>query len=423
MDPRYRRRATLTFGPNAKGGGDPVAMDEGRPVFWKGNPRDVPFGEPVDCLVSDAQYVSFALPAFAPPEEAPTESPGTDRRSPAAAGGGGEPSARIRRKTGLKREQLAAVKEAAEKRARKVAKEELKPMAAVASGLKPRLDELARNINGMGRREEESSREAAAARDAIAGLRKLFDDLASRVIVAESDLRALKAASRAPMGAIPKPVPLNLSSPTDEEIERQIVYQLHQLRCYGGKHASGEHFGSGYLGKVPEKRIRDAVKSLTGVGVLRKHPKTPPHYSLNADQRGRIAEILGVPGRDLQVGEAEDGVSEADLSRANGDEGVAGNDAYVERGTFENTIRGLRDRLDALERGQRGLHSATLTKADGRALEAHLGRLQTEIAELREAILAQATKIDSMHETIEAGGGQEADPRRADEDGSPNGTG
>jgi predicted nucleic acid-binding Zn-ribbon protein len=419
MDPRYKRRAMLSFGPNTQGGRDPVAVEDGRAVFWKGNPGDIRYGEPVECIVADSQYVSFALPAFAPPEEADFAEGGSDQPPQARPSRDRPTTAKGPTKTGLKRTQLTAVKEVAEKRARKVAKAEVKPVAAALASTERSLRETRTQVDALRSSAATAIEGAAEAGATVAGFKKAFDDLASRISSAEADLRALKAAARAALGAIPKPVPVDASNPTDEEIQRQIVYQLHQTKCYGDKHTSGEHFRGGYHAKLPQKRIDAAIKALYGRGILRRHAKTPEQYSLNADAKPLIAAILGVPDRDFGEDESQDYGIIARGARSNGTPASKDDDRFVERGPFENTVRVLRERLESLEAANRDLFAATMSKHDGQALSAQVGRAQDRLEELQKAMEEQAAEIALLKKRIieaNAKGGSEG---AMDERGSP----
>ncbi len=400
MDPRYKRRATLTFGPNKQGGENPVAMDDGRPVFWKGDPNDIRFGEPVECMISDAQYVSFALPFLAPPEASEKPPEAAPHKAQAHAPKDEPSPKKVKTKTGLKRHQLAAVKDAAEKRARRVASEEAKAALAVVDELQRHLKKLTAEVSRANRSAADAAAESIAARDAVAEFRKGFADFGSRIAAAEADLRALKAAGRATFGAVPKPVPADEANPTDEEIERQIVYQLHQQKWYGGRHTSGEHFRTGYLAKVPERRIREAVKSLLGKGILRRHAKTPEQYSLNTERKPQIAAILGVPDRDFEVGEADEEAGSGASPRTNGAAATRGNDRFVERGSFENTLRGLKERLESLEAAHRDLLSATMSTSAGQALAGQVDRVEDRVAAIQKAMEEQAAEMGALKKRL-----------------------
>lgn len=223
-----------------------------------------------------------------------------------------------------------------------------------------------------------------------------------------------------PLSAIPSRSATE--QPSDQEIQQKIVYQLHQLRCYGGKHTSGEHFGSGYAATVPERRIRQAVKALLARDILRKHAKDPPHYSLNSDQKGAIAEILGVPGRDIETENGGEAVPEAAASRSNGNGDSRRQSDFVEKGSYENTVRVLKERLEAIERDQRSIHANAQTKAEGAKLTETLRKLQEDLDGLRESIFSQTKKIEQLKEALEAASKDES-PLPDDEGGAPTGQG
>ena len=171
MDPRYksryRRQATLVFDRNKLGGTDPVAVEDGRPVFWKGDPRTLRLGVPVECIVADTKDVSFALPkerAAGEPDGAPEPSP-----EGAASGSAARSSARPAKPekkavTGLKRAQLREVTAAAERRARATAKKEVR---AEVAPLHEQIGALTKEIAGLGGAVEEAAKTSSTASEVV----------------------------------------------------------------------------------------------------------------------------------------------------------------------------------------------------------------------------------------------------------------
>jgi len=215
-----------------------------------------------------------------------------------------------------------------------------------------------------------------------------------------------------------KPTLAEGEEPDEAFIARKILHQLYTLDKWKHTHTSGEKFAQGYLNGVPDAEIQAVVDELVANNVLLAHGKRPDEeYSLNPDRAADIYQVLGID-RDHDSNhdrEAEpDTAASADAGEPGStDNGEAspthGDEApWVEEGTFENTIRSLREDLDALRSSRN--RQGGLSKGAKRKLEAiddRVGELEGRASGLQAQLTKLGARVEDIQQEIANGHAEE----------------
>ena len=250
-------------------------------------------------------------------------------------------------------------------------------------------------------------------RDEVATLKGRLTKAEVRIGSLEEGVGGIKVARRHTPGtteihtAAPEKPTLAEGEPvTDDFIQRKVLHQLYTLKKWNGTHTNGEKFKSGELRGVDGTRIERVVSRMVRQALLIAHGKRPDEeYSLNPPAADRIYQLLGI--------ERDRSGPEPVVPPAPARDEVAP-PAYVEEGTFHNTVRQLRDEIAVVRKVARqgadveqvvtrlGILGRQIEELDGRAagVDALLNQItqRLEVAERRIAEVADADASRSKRE-------------------------
>lgn len=186
-------------------------------------------------------------------------------------------------------------------------------------------------------------------------LREEFEKIASRLQSMERSNDGTPEGS--PQAPTVKPIPANPSSPTDDEIERHILYELYNKTCWNGKHTSQEHLRRGYMAKVEHRQVWAALNRLRNEGIVLPHGKSAEEqYSLNPEKAATIYRRLGIPSR-CELAPTTSNQHERERQDM-GTSSVARQAAeFVDLGQYKNTVRGVKESISSLSQGITALSS------------------------------------------------------------------
>jgi hypothetical protein len=450
---KYRYRARMTFRENPVGGLDSFGSLDGIRVFYKGSAAKLAFGKPLPCAVALAANFGFAVPlaecdedvdaledlgegdpiygpthrTFAPaptgdltPSRAPVlprpgtplypKAPPSQTRPlppPAPAPSTTAPATPPPRepprawpsapmsteRTVDSRPAFAASSPSLVPAPRlgpsDVQRDFLRALEGPAGG--PLREALAQLADGAA--SEVVAHELEPLRQLVTVRRKELGDARSDLANVSKELRAVKQAGRDALAPVPKPVPQDANAMTDDEIQAQIVHQLHKNQKWGKVYTSVKNFQRGYNAKVDEARVRRNVKALVAAGVLLKHAKGPDEtYSLNPHQKGDVARILGIGLEEIDVDDAA--VEHADET-SRGAAPQLSADEFVERTSFDHTVRGVKDDVAKLANSLRTALDQTAPRYELSELANRLAAIESQVAQLQNAITEQAEKLQN----------------------------
>jgi regulator of replication initiation timing/uncharacterized coiled-coil protein SlyX len=222
----------------------------------------------------------------------------------------------------------------------------------------PSTDQLQKDLASLRNESARLRQEVGKLSEGLTGLRKeigsvrqSLGQLTESQSLINKEIQMLREVAESDGPGVAVPVPADRNHPTDSEIRKHVLYHLYRTACWAGKHTSEEYLFKGHMAKVDRTHIWEVLKKLRADELLMPHGKSAEEqFSLNPKKSAQIYTELGIPPRNTITRNGIDKKPESKTISCNGtnrepDPGSM----FVERGTFENTVRNLRERVESEE--------------------------------------------------------------------------